>query len=94
MNVLKKIGFSKTEIKVYHALAKNKGEMTIKEIIKKAKVSEKSARNALKKLLKENFIRRKIVEGKRIFYKYRYVPLKKAWEHFKQNIEILIKSGN
>ncbi len=90
MNVLKKLGFKKTEIKVYSTLLECKKEMSIKEIIKKAKVSEKSARNALKKLLKENFVTRKLFEGKRLFYKYKPVPIKTAWEDFKKRIEKII----
>jgi predicted DNA-binding transcriptional regulator len=63
-----KFSLKKDEFRIYEILSKK--PMTIKQIQKLAKVSEKTLRTYLKDLIKKGFVRRKIVEDERLKYKY------------------------
>ena len=79
------LGFKDTEIKLYKLLL-NK-ELTINQIKKQMKVTERTIREHIKDLLKKQLIVRKAVSrGKRLKYVYSSVSVKKAWQIIKEQV--------
>ena len=67
-NMLKLYQLKSNEMLVYNLLSKN--PMTIKQIQKSAKMSERSLRTHLDDLVEKNFVKRNLIEGKHIKYVY------------------------
>ena len=66
---LKSLQFHQSEMKIYRILHE-RGEMTVKEIAEELQLSTRIVRMRLKRLLKEGFVRRRIVEKGWIGYAY------------------------
>jgi len=56
------------EIKIYNLLTKK--PMTIKELIRELRVSERTLRTYLFDLLKKGFVYKKVIEDRRLKYQY------------------------
>ena len=82
------LNFKKTEIEIYNLLLKS--SLTIKEIEKQLNLSERTIRKYIKRLYQEGFIVRKVEQGKRLRYIYMAIPIQKAWNKVKGNIQQII----
>jgi len=82
------LNFKDVEIKLYNLLLKK--SLTIDEIKKKIDVSERTIRNYIKRLLEKGFIKREVLEEKRLKYVYLAVPIKQGWNKVKNEIEDII----
>lgn len=82
------LNFKKTEIEIYNLLLKS--SLTIKEIEKQLNLSERTIRKYIKRLYQEGFIVRKVEQGKRLRYIYMAIPIQKAWNKVKGNIQHII----
>ena len=67
-NMLKSFQLKGNGMLVYNALSKS--PMTIRQLQKSTKMSERSLRTHLDDLVKRNFVKRKLVEGKHLKYVY------------------------
>ena len=61
--------------------------MTIKQIEGELNVSERTVRKYVKILYMKGLIVRRVVEGERLKYIYKAIPIKKAWIKVKSEIE-------
>jgi predicted DNA-binding transcriptional regulator len=67
-NMLKLFQLKHNEMQVYSLLTK--GPMTIKQLQKNTRMSERSLRTHLDDLVEKNFVKRKVIEGKHLKYVY------------------------
>jgi len=86
--VLKFIDFKEAEIRLYNLLLDK--EMTIAEIVRELKISERSVREHISKLYKKGFVNRKIVAENRLKYVYSSISPEIAWQMIKKNINAII----
>jgi len=87
--ILKFLDFKNVEIELYNLLLK--GSMTITQIEKELKVSERTVREYMKSLLEKEFIVRKVEAGKRLKYVYSALPPEEAWKKMKKEINKIMK---
>lgn len=66
--MMKAIQLEASELRIYNILAKS--PMTIKELVKSTKLSERMIRNDLNDLVKRNLVVRTLIEGKHLKYMY------------------------
>jgi len=88
-DILEFVDFGKMEIKIYGILIDKK--MTMKEITNNLGISERMARNYIKKMLKFGMIKRFVVKKKRLMYVYSSQPIKNVWKKLKINIRKSMK---
>ncbi|RLG21426.1 hypothetical protein DRN74_02590 [Candidatus Micrarchaeota archaeon] len=87
------LGFKNTEIKLYKLLLNKK--LTINQIKKRMNVTERTIRGHINSLLEKQLITRKVVtEGKRLKYVYSSVPIAKAWQIIKKQIDKTMEETN
>ena len=67
-NMLKLFQLKSNELLVYNLLTKK--PMTIKQLQKNTKMSERSLRTYLDDMVDKNFVKRNLIEGKRLKYVY------------------------
>ncbi len=79
------LNFKSTEIKIYNLLLKS--SLTIKQIERQLNLSERTIRKHIKKLGQDEFITRKVEQGKRLKYVYRAVPVKETWKKVKDKLQ-------
>ena len=82
------LNFKDVEIRIYNLLLKK--FLTIDEIKKRMDVSERTIRSYIKGLLVKGFIKREVIEGKRLKYVYSAVPIKQGWNKVKDEIKEII----
>jgi len=88
-SVFNSLNFRAIEIKLYNLLLKK--SLNIDEIKKGMNVSERTIRNYIKRLLEKGFIKRKVLEGKRLKYVYSAVPIEQGWNKVRNEIEEIVK---
>ena len=86
---MKSIGSTTSEVMVYMALVKLKRYSGVKEVQEATKLSEKSVRNALKRLIDKGLVVEKEAEGKKL---YRAKPVKELMELWRKKMEEFISS--
>lgn len=70
-NLLKYLQLGVSEMQIFQMLSK---PMTIKQLIKETKMSERMLRTHLDSLVKKQFIKRAVIEGKHLKYVYSANP--------------------
>lgn len=88
--MLKLFQLKSNEIIVYNILCRK--PMTIKQLQKNTKMSERSLRTHLDDMVGRNFVRRKLVEGKHLKYVYYANSGETLLGAIKRNIEELERS--
>ena len=79
--VMSLFGLNNKELELYLILLKE--QLKIKEICKRLELSERVVRRYIKEMLDRRFIERKVVEGKRLAYKYMSVSPAAVWKNVK-----------
>jgi predicted DNA-binding transcriptional regulator len=82
------LNFKTAEIKIYNLLLRS--SLTIKQIENQLNLSERTIRKYIKKLDKDGFITRKVVQGKRLKYVYMAVPVQETWKKVKDKIQKIL----
>lgn len=82
--VMSLFGLNKKELELYVMLLKK--QLKIKEISKRLGLSDRVVRRYIKEMLERKFIKRKVVEGKRLAYKYLSVSPVDVWKNIKSEV--------
>ena len=89
-NMLKLFQLKSNELIVYNILAKK--QMTIKQLQKNTKMSERSIRTYLDDMINRKFVSRKLIEGKHLKYVYYANSGENLLESVKRHIEDIEKN--
>ena len=63
-----------------------RGRLRIDELQKRLKVSERTVRRYIKIMFDEGFIKRKVIEGRRLAYEYASVSPAEVWKNLKNDV--------
>lgn len=88
-SILKFLGFKKVEIQMYNLLLEK--PLTISQIRKELKVSERTIREYMKSLLDKGFVVRKVRIEKRLKYVYSALSPEQAWNRMKNEIQKIVE---
>lgn len=83
--VISLFGLNRKELELYLILLKE--QLKIKEICRRLDLSERVVRRYIKEMLDRRFIERKVVEGKRLAYKYISVSPANVWKNVKSELK-------
>ncbi len=84
--LLRSLGFKKTELRVYRLLLEKQRPMRITEIQKELGLSERSVREHVLNLYKKGILKRNLIEKGWLGYVYTAASPKELIEHIKENI--------
>ena len=79
------LGFKRVEIQIYNLLLEK--SLTISQIRKELKVSERTIREYMKRLLEKGVVVRTVRIEKRLKYVYSALSPEKAWKMMKEEIQ-------
>jgi len=83
------LNFKPIEIKIYNILLKS--SLTIKQMEKQLNLSERTIRKYIKRLEQEEFINKRVEQGKRLKYIYNAVPIREAWKNVRNKIQKILE---
>ncbi|MCK4497325.1 MAG: HTH domain-containing protein [Candidatus Aenigmarchaeota archaeon] len=83
--IMSLFGLRKKELELYLILLKE--QLKIKEMCKRLDLSERVVRRYIKEMLDRKFIERRVVEGKRLAYKYMSVSPADVWKNIKTEVK-------
>ncbi len=78
------------ELKIYSLLEKSRKPLKITEIAKELKVSERSVRTYVKRMLKRGLIMRERLEGRRLCYVYKAVSIEKILQNLHEKFNSIL----
>ncbi len=84
--LLRSLGFKKTELRVYQLLLEKKRPMRITEIQKELGLSERSVREHVLNLYRKGVLKRTLIEKGWLGYVYTAASPKELIEHIKESI--------
>ena len=84
ISIMPSLGLDTKEVEMYSILLIDR--LRISDLQKRLQVSERTARRYVKTMLDNGFIKRKVVEGKRLAYEYMSLPPASVWRNLKNNI--------
>jgi len=79
------------ELKIYSLLEKSKKPLKISEIARELRVSERSVRTYVKRMLKRELIVREKLEGTRLCYVYRVVSIEKVLQNLHKKFSNILE---
>lgn len=82
--VMSLFGLNRKELELYTILLKE--QLKIKEISKRVGLSDRVVRKYIKEMLERKFIERRVVEGRRLAYKYLSVSPTEVWKNIKSEV--------
>lgn len=82
--VMPSLGFDRKETEMYRILLRDK--LRINGLQRRLHVSERTARRYVKEMFSRGFIKRKVIEGKRLAYEYASVSPAEVWKNLRSDI--------
>ena len=97
-NILGKLtdlfNLKKTEMRIYNLLRSKKQPMLVTEICKSLDISRRMIQDYVKNLTEKGFLKRKIIQNKRLSYVYIAQPPIIVWNKIKTRLKNMLKEGN